>query len=186
MNTRWMAAQAGESRWWGDCTHTWVEEMKQEMYAKKMGIDYDCRGRSVADIGGGPTSMLLRCRNRGESYVIDPCDYPNWVRERYRELGIRYWKMCGEDVPENALAVNEAWLYNVLQHVKDPASVITRAKRFAKVIRIFEWLEIPEDIEHVHVLRRADLDRWLGGAGSVEEINEPYCYRANAYYGVFS
>ena len=76
----WMIAQNGESEWWGNCQNTYFEEEKQLKYARKMGLDrtpnsqtpyvFDIN-KTVLDIGGGPTSILLKCVNV-QGTVIDP------------------------------------------------------------------------------------------------------------------
>ena len=103
-------AQRFEQDWWNDCLHTFGEETKQLTYANRMGLGsyeddgrwptYDLGGRSVVDIGGGPVSILLKCVNRGVSYVVDPCDYPEWVQARYDCAGVELRReRGGQPVP---------------------------------------------------------------------------------------
>ncbi|MFH1554929.1 MAG: hypothetical protein ABII76_08730, partial [Pseudomonadota bacterium] len=77
------SAPATEEEWWGDCINTADEEAKQAKFAELMGITpvegegwfvppYDLGGKSVLDVGGGPVSLLLKCRNRGRCVVLDP------------------------------------------------------------------------------------------------------------------
>ena len=54
-----------ESEYWGDCCNTYDEDQKHYVYAKYMGLmavgySFSMSGKSVVDIGGGPTSMLLK------------------------------------------------------------------------------------------------------------------------------
>lgn len=191
----WQSAQTWESNWWGDCLNTYQEETKQQVYAAKMGLAafsfygkhpvYDLQNKSVVDIGGGPTSLLLKCINRGASIVIDPCHFPGWVAGRYRENDIVYVRDKGENLTKlNWGPVGEVWIYNVLQHVDSPGKIIKNARAMAKTIRIFEWLEIPKDPGHIHVLTKAKMDKWLGGEGKAEHINDRGA-KGLAYYGVF-
>lgn len=196
----WEDDQKFEKEWWGDCINTFTEETKQLTYGYKMGLTcysnngkwpcYNLEGKSVLDIGGGPTSMLLKCENRGRSKVADPCDYPSWVVNRYTEARIAYVKIQGEEllpgkkIPGKIDKWDEVWIYNVLQHTEDPKRIIRNAKLLGKTIRIFEWLDIPAHEGHPQELKDYLLDMWLDGKGTTEWLNENGCY-GRAYYGVF-
>lgn len=192
-----------EREWWGDCTNTFAEETKQLTYAHRMGIDnspadgkwprFDLGGRSVIDIGGGPTSMLLRTANGGRRLVIDPCEYPDWVRARYDHAGIEYEVVAAEDyrVPAKAAdKFDEAWIYNCLQHTMSPEKIVAKARRSARLIRIFEWVNIPPHQGHPHELKPDLLNEWLHGTGTVEDMGAPPNNARNgcnavAFYGEF-
>lgn len=188
-----MTHQDFERTWWGDCANTYGEETKQLVYAKRMGLRthyqdgkgpfIDLMFKSVVDLGGGPVSLLLKTTNAGHRLVVDPCAYPAWISARYMRAGIEYHQRRAEYfIPD--MPVDECWLYNVLQHVEDPQLIIQRARNAAKVVRIFEWINIPAHEGHPHELKAAALDSWLGGVGSVEQMNEGGCV-GTAYYGVF-
>lgn len=186
-------AQDFEAAWWGDCTNSFGEEAKQITYAHRMGLVneprvgrwpvYNLGGRSVLDLGGGPVSMLLKCENLGSSMVVDPCPYPAWVGERYDAVGIDYLQAPAENLAHLG-SFDEAWIYNVLQHVEDPRRVIKTAKRHASALRIFEWIEMPPCEGHPTTLHAADLNEWIGGNGTVEYVNENSAVGL-AYFGVF-
>lgn len=191
----WKGHQVFEADWWGNCANTFGEEAKQLTYAHRLGLIndprngkwpvYDMRGRSVVDLGGGPVSMLLKCINLDPmSVVVDPCPYPRWVEARYKEAGIRYKRMPAEEYSEQGQS--EAWIYNVLQHVIDPEKIIDNAKRSARVIRLFEWIDIPPHPGHPHELTEANLSKWLGGKGTVEEFKGENGLFGKAFYGVFA
>jgi hypothetical protein len=160
-----------EAAYWGDCANTWHEEYKQQHYAILMGVNeyghwprYDLSCRSVVDIGGGPVSMLLKTVNGGRLTVADPCGYPKWVRDRYRAHDVNYAQMAAEDFA--GVGYDEAWIYNVLQHVRDPERVAAVAGRAARTARVFEWTGIPADDMHPHVLTPEALDEWFGCEGT--------------------
>src|SRR3990167_6595934 len=177
--TRWQEAQEWEANWWSSCGNTFSEEQKQLVYAEKMGLHaewdyghfpvYDLKGASVLDIGGGPVSMLLKCKNFSGT-VVDPCDYPEWVTLRYDEARIDFVRGKGEDylIPFN---FDEVWIYNVLEHTENPRKVIENARVMCKIIRLFEWVETEKNIGHPHILHEPELNLWLGGQGRVEIIN---------------
>lgn len=184
-----------EIDWWGTCGNTLQEEQKQLVYAARMGLVaqwgvghppvFDLAGRSVIDIGGGPVSLLLKCVNRGRAIVADPAEWPAWVLGRYEAEGIEFWKMPGESESLTGYTIDEAWIYNVLQHVDDPALVITRARALVSTIRIFEWVDIAPYPGHPHMLTQEDLEEWLGAPGFTAQINESGA-SGRAFYGVFS
>ena len=147
---------------------------------------YDLKGASVLDIGGGSTSLLLKCINFRRAVVIDPCDYPKWIEERYKLTSIAYHKMKAEILPKLARheIFDECWIYNVLQHCDVPRKIIQNARKASKLIRIFEWIETGTNEGHIHDLTEKDLNKWLKGEGKVEQLNESGCV-GQAYYGIF-
>jgi 2-polyprenyl-3-methyl-5-hydroxy-6-metoxy-1,4-benzoquinol methylase len=191
--TVWARAQESEVAWWGDCVNTYQEESKQRDYALRMGLTaierqgrwpvYDLGGRAVVDVGGGPISLLLKCEGRGHCCVIDPAPYPEWIRRRYEAAGIAYVRCPAEALEPTAIGYDEVWIYNVLQHVKDPREVVARAKMLAPVLRIFEWLHVEADETHPHTLLESELNMWIGQKGTSGFLPE---FGATAYYGAFS
>ena len=198
----WNDEQRWERSWWGDCINTFAEETKQITYAHRMGLVnetdgahwpyYNLAGRSVIDIGGGPTSMLLKCHSGSRRVVVDPYQYPPWIRTRYDVANIEYYVEKGENLDElrplHGARFDEAWIYNVLQHTDDPRLIIHHARTFARTVRIFEWIDIPAHTGHPQELKRDLLNEWLAGAGVVEDLRfrpENGCDQV-AYYGVFT
>lgn len=175
-----------EREWWGDCGNTFGEETKQLVYARLMGLErthdgtnspfsFDVGGKKILDIGGGPSSLILKTRNRGACKVVDPCPYPQWVTIRYAECGIEYSRTRGEDVNEKEF--DEVWIYNVLQHVENPELIIKNALRAGKVLRLFEWIGVPAHEGHPHELTEEKLNEWIGGIGVTGVLNgEGECF----------
>jgi hypothetical protein len=62
--------------------------------------------------------------------------------------------------------------------------VIATARAHADRLRIFEWLETEACDGHPHTLHADDLNRWIGGTGKVEWVNENGAYGL-AFYGSF-
>lgn len=188
--------QEFERLWWGDCANTFSEQTKQLTYAHRMGLVnepydghwpvYDLGGKNVLDIGGGPTSMLLKCIHRGDLCMVqDPCPYPSWVSVMYMRCGITYSMSAGETSPYPTDFFDECWIYNVLQHTEDPWAIIQRARAAASIIRIFEWLDIPPHPGHPSELKDYLLDQWLEGVGFIEDMDGENGCIGRAYYGVF-
>jgi len=189
----WAEDQKWEAAYWGDCRNTLIEELKQLSYFKRLGLKetgmshwrftFDMEGKSVADVGGGPASFLLKCINV-HGWVIDPNCYPEWVYKRYDAAGIRYMHQRGEAWVQQGSLFDEVWMYNVLQHVDDPELVMRNARRNGKLLRFFDWLDTPPHEGHPNTLTKELLDGWLGASGTTEIIDENDA-RGFCYYGVF-
>lgn len=190
----WSKHQEFEKNWHGNCLHTLTEELKQVAYAQKMGLTpewsggqwpwFNFEGKSVIDIGGGPSSMLLKGYNLSYSTVVDPCDYPEWVINRYALGNISFCKLPAEEF-EMSVKYDLALCYNVLQHTIDPEKIINNMREGAKQIRLFEWVDMPPVEGHPHELTADNLRKWLKTDGGERGyINE---HGAVGYYfaGVF-
>jgi hypothetical protein len=176
-----------EADYWGDCANTFDEEQKHYVYAGYMGLkqrhySFEGNNKRILDIGGGPVSMLLKTVGLKEGKVVDPLRYPDWVYFRYNAKKISVSLVKGEDISE--VGWDEVWIYNVLQHVEDPARIIANARRAAPVIRLFEWIDIPPCEGHPQMLTEAELTAWLGQSGQAGLFNTQGCF-GRAFYGVF-
>ncbi len=189
----WDDDQHGEVAWWDRCLTTYGEETKQLVYADRMGLVntpvdgqgpvYLLGGRRVIDLGGGPVSLLLKCRELGSSVVVDPGAYPGWVRARYDCAGIEWVQAPAEGYCTGSY--DEAWIYNCLQHTIDPQRIIANARAMAPVVRLFEWVGIAAHAGHPHELSVQCLNEWLGATGTLERFDgDNECYGV-AYHGVF-
>lgn len=166
----WSEHQGFESEWWGSCANSYGEETKQLVYARHMGIEpintggpgpvYDLKGKSILDIGGGPCSLLLKCVNGGLTVVVDPCEYPDWVYDRYEAHGVEVCVQPAEEFYDPA-GFDEVWIYNVLQHVIDPQKVLDVAAEQSDCFRVFEWLNVPTSPGHPHTLTLEDFPSGL-------------------------
>jgi len=185
MDTSWKKAQVYEKNWHNKCLNKILGELHQmQVIAPKMGLSVyrnnkdqiliDMKGKSVLDIGGGAASILLKCINvKGK--VVDPIKFPDWVYARYDCAGIEWEIKKGEDIDETEF--DEVWIYNCLQHVDNPKKIVDNARKAGKIIRIFEYINIPICPGHIHTLREAELNKWLGGEGKTEN--------GKRYFGVF-
>ena len=177
-----------EINYWGDCCNTFDEEQKHYVYGRLMRLNrihysFDVKFKRILDIGGGPTSMLLKCVNLKEGKVVDPIDYPQWTRDRYKMKNIYTEIKTGENVNETGW--DEVWIYNCMQHAEDPAKIISNALMAAPILRIFEWVDIPAHDGHPHELTETNLNNWIGQKGNIIQLAESGCY-GKAYYGVFN
>lgn len=195
--TQWEQAQEWEKSWWKNCSNTVWEDVKQIGIAPYLGLkvvpnEYTeyripLQGQSVLDIGGGPSSLLLKCENYKphRCTVLDPCDYPEWVTKRYESADIYHRKIKGEDFGEFIdFNFDEVWIYNCLQHTEDPAKIIENAKKHGEIIRLFEWINHGTNAGHLYSFTKEWFDRVLGGEGKTVKLNSNGLY-GEAYYGIF-
>jgi hypothetical protein len=196
--SEWQKAQEFEEQWHDKMsTNTYYEETKQLIYAKRMGIEiyatpetpYNFRlnGR-LLDIGGGESSVLLKVEGElVNGVVVDPLKYPKWVIDRYDYKGIAFENMKAEDFifsPGVQQTFDECLIYNTLQHCENPELICKNALKISKLIRVFEWIETGTGAGHIHNLTESDLNKWLGGQGKVEMLNESGC-NGRCFYGIF-
>lgn len=193
----WKKEQAWELDWHrhnNNCANSYNEETKQYSYASKMGLDkylinyygiksWDFGDKAVVDVGGGPYSMLLKSKAVSMT-VVDPCDYPNWVKVRYKECGVEYLQIPAEEM-HFSTPVDIMLCYNVLQHTINPEEICKRMKLYAKQIHFFDWVDTPKAPGHPHTLTKNNLDQWLGGSGKVEQFAGNGLH-GKGYYGVFT
>ena len=175
-----------ELSYWGDCCNTYDEETKQFVYAALMGLDrhhysFNVHDKKILDIGGGPSSLLLKTFNLKAGKVIDPLRYPDWTIMRYAYKNIECWRQRGEDIQEQNW--DEVWIYNCLQHVDDPELIILNALKAGRILRLFEWIDIPPHPGHPQELTKNKLDKWIGTKGKTIDLAESGCY-GKGYYAV--
>jgi hypothetical protein len=177
-----------EKEYWGNCANTFDEDQKHYVYARFMELtrvhySFDVKGKRILDIGGGPSSMLLKCINLTEGKVCDPLQYPDWTKLRYAGHNINVQVIAGEEIDEEGW--DEVWIYNCLQHVDSVERIINNAKRAAPILRMFEWIDIPPHPGHPQMLTKQYLDDLIALPGSnTTSLGENGCY-GTAYYGVF-
>lgn len=191
----WQKAQSYEKNWWRTCHNTMIEDLKQLSHTKRMGLTLlqadslwiDCHGKRILDVGGGVTSLLLKCVNFKEAVIIDPILMPKWVEMRYKSANIKVI----HDRAENMLKhfdgqepFDEAWIYNCLQHTQDPVAILEATKKSAKLIRIHEWVGVHGNEGHPQTLEPKELNEILGGFGEVTMLMERFM-SGKAYYGKF-
>lgn len=195
MHEKWQEAQKFELDWHlYQQFNTYNEETKQYTYASLMGLNYyktnyygqigwDFGEDSLIDIGGGESSILLKSKARKRT-VLDPLmdRFPKWIRERYDCAGIEIISSKAEDFDSGLYDC--VLIYNVLEHTDDPEKIIKNARKISKVIRIFEWLDTPTNIGHIHTLTEANLNKWLGGVGKVGTVDREGC-TGKSFFGVF-
>ena len=173
-----MNAAEHEKNFWGNCCNTYQEEEKHYKLLRFLGLDYYLKNRywiqapaeNILDVGGGPTSILLKTIGLKKGKIVDPLEYPFWVVQRYSAHNIEYDQKPAEDMFESGWG--EVWMYNVLQHCIDPEKIIKNCLKAGKIFRFFDWIDTPIYDGHPHSLSAAQLDNWMGQPGTVIDLPE--------------
>ena len=75
----------------------------------------------------------------------------------------------------------------VMQHVKNPDVLIEKAKKYAKVIRFFEPIDCPTNLEHPFTFSADDYRKYFGDSVKIySSIGEPNFHGATCVYGVYN
>jgi hypothetical protein len=147
---RWQVAQQHEAAWWKEfCASLTPDNLSRAIDAGHcftksiLDIRFETvAGLTILDIAGGPYPLGSGVPPSHYT-VLDPGDY----QDRYTRI-----RQCAEDY--TGPAFDEVWGYNVLQHVRDPAAVMTTARRCAlKTIRWFDVVETPIYPVHPHSIK---------------------------------
>lgn len=190
----WEEAQKWEAEWHDNCINSYNEETKQYIYTRIMGLDeykvnyygqigWDFGEKAILDVGCGPYSILMKSKAKVK-HGIDPCDYPQWVYERYKCADVTLYKIPAEEFTTPEIVYDEALIYNCLQHVINPKKIIENVLACSKIVRIFEWVENGISDGHLHDLHAEELNNWLGGVGKTDYLNIGPCV-GPAYWGIF-
>lgn len=151
MEEEWKKAQVFERNWWmnvrGQHPH---EVIKGDVVSNMLLIQKGAPTKTVIDIGCGPLSLLQRLPVKSGT-ALDPIHYGD-LEDEYEKKGIRRIIKCGEDLNPSDGIYDEAWIYNCLQHVRDPVKIIENAITVANTVRIFEWTHVKPYTGHIHEL----------------------------------
>ena len=181
--SEWQDAQKFENDWWGqDWSPRWDEEItKQRTYHRLMGIDREDFGPAqILDVGCGPVSLLQRTKH-GPSRGIDPLTMSDKTKDRYREARVEVLNVPAEEMPTDR-TFDEVWMYNCLQHTRDPHEIIRRIIACTEPgtnVRIFEWIETGTSAGHPQNLTESlfaehfmgpQWDRPIWNVGTVSDV----------------
>lgn len=177
----WLRNQAWEKSFWGDYPQLDSEEVtKQNVYAKLMGIKlpHDAQQKSIIDFGCGPVGMLLRTSNFSKAVGVEPLYFSDNVYDRYSRNNVKILQIPMEDYTSNEV-YDEAWMYNLIEHVIDPIACLKVMKTAAKTLRLFEWIDLPPRQGHPHtitekmIVENLDLSE---GQWEIVNLAESGCY----------
>jgi ubiquinone/menaquinone biosynthesis C-methylase UbiE len=171
LQEEWNSCQKYERESWGDnifVTPTNGEVIKQNTYAKLLNLtenenfdQIDAGGKTILDVGCGPTSLLLRTKNFKKAVGVEPLFYSEKVNQEYLKHNIELIAIPAEEMDFTENQFDEVWMYNVLQHTYDPTLILNKCFKYGKTIRIFEWLDIPPHEGHPHEFTQEYFEKTL-------------------------
>jgi hypothetical protein len=170
---RWQAAQAAEAAWWTPTPeraaevaagHAWLRDLLDIRPETVAGLTVTDLGGGAVPIVGHPDLALAR------RVVVDPLEVTGWPAQD----GV-HRVVCPAEHYVGA-PTDEVWVYNVLQHVLDPAAVVAVAQTHAVTrVRWFEYVETPVHTIHPHTITSA----WL-----LDQFPPTRWQRARCAYGM--
>jgi len=155
---RWQSAQVGERNWHTKKGFMIDYGQSYENYFKYLGINPDLKGKRIIEIGCADNPALKYCYNYGDCTIIEPMFSPR-LDLFILQTGINLIKEPAEYVEVEG---DEAWLFNVLQHVISPDKIIENMKRSVSIIRFFEPIEMGTCQKHPHAFTLNDFKYWFG------------------------
>lgn len=183
---RWIQAQDGEIK---HHIHEPLEISYQhygkayDNYFKYLNIDKNLNNKSIMEIGPARFAALLYCQNFKQSYIVEPSIYEG-IEPYYEGKNIKFIREMYEEC--KSPKVDEIWLLNLMQHVKDPDALIEKAKKHSKIIRFFEPINLPTDNEHPFSFSENDYRQYFGDCVKIyNSIGEPNFHSATCAYGVY-
>lgn len=123
-------------------------------YFKWLDIDYDLKGKCVAEVGPADFPALSYCQNIGASFIVEPMP-----SKHLYDFNIMVCNDMAEDVDFSMC--DEVWLFNVLQHTLKPGNIIENAKK-AKCVKFFEPINYGTDGAHLHNFTLDYFRLWFG------------------------
>jgi len=195
--TAWQGAQAAEHGYWypAGCSELAarrrIEREQQGWYAGLLRLP-DAVSGSILEIGAGPQGLLTRYGAGTRKVAVEPLALTFADVDGYARAGATLCQMPIErwHTLNAAEHFQEVWMTNVLQHVIDPALVLWIATAHAlERIRIFEWVDEPISVVHLHSLRAAEIDEGLRPFRAVhrtEGVAETRTYRQAFVAGVYA
>lgn len=158
---RWQHAQKNEQEWWQEWfgEHGGNDDEWLAFIMRSFGITAEDQfaGQVLVDVGGGPIGILSKLSAR-RRVVIDPQSTPSVDPTLERLIA------PGEEIPLEDGTADVVFMYNVLQHVRDPRQVLDECVRIAKPggrIYLNDQLYVPTDPAHPHTLTESLFQSWF-------------------------
>lgn len=174
---RWLEAQAAER----EVVHY---DMQGAYNSTRHILDYlqaglNHEGKVIAEIGCGPFPAVMFCQV-GTAITFEPLfPFPE-----HCPINIYWNQEAFEDFKPQFFA-DEVWLFNVLQHVRDPEKVVSKAKETAPVVRFFEPVDYPTCVYHPHTFSQADFERWFPNSVKRYTDRVPQFFDDDCCYGTW-
>ena len=179
---QWQRAQEAERCFHNEDYDTGYRHYAEsyEQYFKYLGIDRNCEGEQIIEIGPADFPALAYCYNTEQCKIIEPMP-----SEYLKRFGIEIIEEMAEDVKYEA---TEVWLFNVLQHTLNPEKIVRRAKQQSQCIRYFEPIDYGVDECHLWNLTEKMFKEWFGNVVNIwragQEVKNFHTWKC--CYGVWS
>ena len=176
---RWQKAQRGEARWW----ENWLKENPDAQDNEWLGTvlnyfeleeGHDFENETLVDIGSGPIGVLTKLK-ASKKVAVDPISISTVDSSIERIIA------PGEKTTLPDSYADRVFMYNCLQHVCSPETVLNEIYRILKkdgTAYILEQLNLPTDREHPHSLKIKLFKNWLqkNNFQVIKETQEQDCY----------
>lgn len=149
-------------------------------YFRYLHINPEQHGKRIIEIGPADFPALMFCAAYTGT-VVEPMP-SEYLTEICSRCGIERITDTVETItlPKS----DEVWLFNVMQHVKDPEIFIFSCKENTSVIRFFEPINQPICTHHPHTFTKEDFERWYGEV-SMYTDRLPGFFDADCVYGIW-
>ena len=152
-------------------------------YFEYLGIDKDVNGKRILEIGPANFPLLGYCSSTEKCSVLEPMEseFLDFICE-LKEINVIHELAEEVELPE----VDEVWLCNVLQHVRDPNIIIDKCKEASDIIRFFEPIDTDIDPMH-HWIFTIDYFKEKFGEATLyhQNMEEPYFHKWRCAYGIW-
>jgi len=192
---RWEKAQAAERQFhtmgYADGLMHYANSYRN--YFDFVGLGYDMHGMTIIEVGPADFPALYFCEN-ANGVIVEPmesehlkriCEHKNiqLIKKMLEEID-------GEDIialQVGQKALTEVWLFNVMQHIKDPEAFVMKAKMLADRIRFFEPINRPVELHHPQSYTLEDFKHWFGDCVQYYPGGDsrPGFHTAECAYGVW-
>ena len=176
---RWQRAQTAEAGYHDDAAN--YHRATRTVFAY-LGMDIDFRRKSIAEVGCGPYPSVLSC-TYSLAVLYEPLPFKT-LQDAAKDGQVIWYQQAFEDVPHPP-KTDELWLFNCLQHVRDPELLISKAKKSAKIVRFFEPIDFGTSEPHPHTFSIDDFTRWFGEAKRYKGGTAEGFHTADCAYGTW-
>ncbi|MDF3032943.1 MAG: class SAM-dependent methyltransferase [Nitrososphaeraceae archaeon] len=131
-NTRWKRAQIAEKKFWHSTRNNWSAQNPalywQGILSHGFNIDYRFfAGKSVLEIGCGPTGIIFELDNAQTRVGLEPMDLGDLISDEKKKLIVK--KGIGEEIPYPDNSFDIILSFNALDHSIDPPKVLREIHR---------------------------------------------------------
>lgn len=145
-----------------------------------LSIPEDLGGKTIIEIGcAGFPALYFRKNYKG--IIVEPL-ITFTLDMICSEKGLLWVRSAVEDI--TLPSADEIWIFNVMQHIRDPELFILKCKEAADIIRFFEPIDYPVCEYHPHTFSADDFRRWFGEV-SIYKDRVPHFHDADCAYGVW-